>query len=199
MATKKTSTTRTTTATATKKGTKHMELKDIKPGTIITLKPRTIPETNKGFIVTPHKPKLYINAEGTIKTEYESIQKTPLIKEYTTNPVISNNYQTFWTTEDKQQLYQINVMPSAPTTAGKTCSPILFFLNDLLSQLNCSLDYNQVKTPEDILHLLDYIKSLNRTYTFIVTEVTGKTGNKYNVLKPVQLPVLKQTEDNYSL
>lgn len=197
MATKKTTTTRTTTATATKKGTNKM--KDIKTNVVLDLTPYTNPKTNKGFILPPHAPKTYINAEGQIKIEYESIlvNETLQIKRYTKDPVISNNYQTFWTDPDNN-LYQINITPSI-VKDDKTYSPITFFLKDLLSQLGCPSDI-QSYTPEQITYLFKYIKSLNTSFQFITTELTSKAGNHYTVLKPIKGTVIPDTDPlNYSL
>ena len=195
MATKKTTSTKTSTAKATteKKGTKAMNLKEIPANTIIALKPHT------PFLLTPHKNKIYINAEGHIKTEYEAIiiNETLNIKRYTDNPVISNDYQTIWVTPDND-LIKIDIQPSATTAEGKTFSPITYFIKDLLSQLNCTTDIISL-TPEQILEHLKYLKELQVPFQFIVTENISKKGNAYKILKPVKQTVIKTESNDFAI
>lgn len=196
--TKKTPATKTATATAkatTKKGTKTMNytsIKDIPTDTIIELKP------NDNFLLIPGKNKTFISNTGTICIEYEKelINETLQIYKYSETPVISHDYQTFWT-DSSNNLYQINITPSI-IKETKTYSPITFFIKDLLTQLNIHTDI-QSYAPEQILELFKYIKSLNRTFSFIVTENTSKAGNLYKTFKPIKGQYIKDTADSFSL
>lgn len=196
MATQKTSTKKTATSTAKatteKKGTKTMNIKELPLNTILNLKP------NNNFLLLPHKNKTFISATGNICIEYERelINETLQIYKYTNIPAISDDYQTYWTDSDNN-LYQINVTP-AIIKDDKTYSPITFFLKDLLTQLNAHSDI-QSYTPEQILELFKYIKSLNTEFQFIITENTSKAGNTYRILKPVKLQYIKDTADSFTL
>ena len=196
MATKKTTSTKTSTAKATtKKGTKPMNytsIKDIPTGTIIELKPNT------NFLLIPGKNKTFISATGNICIEYEKelINETLNIYKYSDTPVISHDYQTFWT-DLSNNLYQINITPSI-LKETKTYSPITFFIKDLLTQLHIHTDI-QSYAPEQIIELLKYIKSLNRSFTFIVTENTSKAGNTYKTFKPVKQTVIKTESNDFAI
>ena len=170
----------------------YTNIKDIPTDTLLTLKP------NNNFLLVPGKNKTFITATGNIAIEYERelINETLQIYKYTNTPVISHDYQTFWT-DTANNIYQINITPSI-LKETKTYSPITFFIKDLLTQLHIRTDI-QSYAPEQILDLFKYIKSLNQNFTFIVTEHTSKAGNTYKTLKPIKGQYIKDEADSFSL
>lgn len=186
MATTKSTSTRTTRkakATATKKPTTKKE--DIKM--TIQLTPAEL------FCKTPgsqaHSVK---DNQRNPLFQKECLNENLKIYKPTNQPLISNNYQTYWTTPNGDLIQIIlKTKQSYKDKENKTkeYSPIKSLIRNAFSQLNLEI-YSKLDDIKDIKEALIFIKA-NGPYTFNINKENDKTyyNIQYNkVLKPQELP-----------
>lgn len=121
----------------------------------------------------------------------ECINENLKIYKPTNEPLISNNYQTYWTTPDGDLIQIIlKTKQSYKDKDNKTkeYSPIKALIRNAFSQLNLEI-FSKLEDIRDIKEALTFIKA-NGPYTFNINKENDKIyyNIQYNKVKPQEIP-----------